>query len=125
MYRTKNFELVNNHTCTFRVLLRNGRSMLEEFLEKVEKVAEDKKCLYKIIALMDLYGVSRLPKTKFKHIQDNKHPNLYEFKEKRLRIYVLIESPNVIVVLGGYKGTQKNDIARLKRTVKEYNEQSQ
>ncbi len=61
-----------------------------------------------------------LPQAKFKQIQDAAQSNMYEFRSKHLRVYVLLLENGKIVILGGYKVTQKKDIVKFKAIVKEY-----
>ncbi|MDL2255184.1 hypothetical protein LJC38_01185 [Parabacteroides sp. OttesenSCG-928-K15] len=46
----------------------------------------------------------------------------YEFKSGSLRLYVIKEDPNVVIVLGGYKTDQKKDIKRFSQICKNYRE---
>ena len=62
----------------------------------------------------------RLPKTKLNHIESNDRTDIFEFKKDRLRVYVLKQKPNVFIVIGGYKATQKKDISVLKSRIKDF-----
>ena len=61
-----------------------------------------------------------LPKAKFRQIKGVDRQDVFEFKRKNLRVYVVMQQPNVYVVLGGYKKGQEKDIAKLKRYIKDF-----
>ena len=74
-----------------------------------------------IIAYMDFFSFdNKLPSTIFNHIQNCSIPNLYEFKKKDIRIYVILKEPSVFIVLGGYKGKQRQDIDQVIRLFKDF-----
>lgn len=62
----------------------------------------------------------RWRKDKFRQIKDVGRKDVFEFKKDLLRVYVIKQSPNMIIVLGGYKRNQIDDIRRLKVWLKEY-----
>lgn len=43
---------------------------------------------------------------------------VYEFKKDALRVYAIMQEPNVFVIWGGYKTKQPNDIKRLNQYIK-------
>ena len=54
-------------------------------------------------------------------IQDSKYENIYEVKTQNLRLYLLRNrSENLIIIIGGKKTTQKADIKRLKQLINEH-----
>lgn len=121
-YTRKRFPLVHNDTYDFYTLSVNGHCLFEEFLSELKDEAQDAKKLHKIYLSMNvLGGEARLPKSKFRHIEDAKIKNLWEFKQKDIRVYVVKESPDVYIILGGYKGNQDKDIKRLKIIAKDLN----
>lgn len=68
-------------------------------------------------ARMDLVAnLNRLPKEKFRDITPKKESvKEYEFKTKHLRLYAIhIEKTGKIIVLCGYKNTQKSDITSFR-----------
>jgi putative component of toxin-antitoxin plasmid stabilization module len=74
-------------------------------------------------ARMDLVAnLERLPKQKFRDLTPAKEQvKEYEFKTKHLRLYVIhIEKTGKVVVLGGYKNTQKKDIRGFRSLKKQY-----
>lgn len=73
---------------------------------------------------MSKFSDTRYPKTVFnpikgKKVKKNEQRNdLYEFKSKHLRVYVVLQKPNVFVVMGGSKNTQDTDPAALHKRLK-------
>ncbi len=63
---------------------------------------------------------NRFPATKFNHIEDSQRSDMFEFKKDRLRIYVIKQKPDIYIVVGGFKGTQKKDIKLLKSLIKDF-----
>lgn len=64
----------------------------------------------------------KLPKTKFRQINVSPpRTDVFEFKKNNLRIYVILQKPDVYVVMGGYKNTQKQDVAVLGKRLKGFN----
>ncbi len=67
---------------------------------------------------MEAFGVTKLPNTKFRQIVNVKRPDVFEFKKNKLRIYIVFQEPSVYIVMGGYKNTQRKDIASLEQKIK-------
>ena len=115
------YEDVNNPQYNFHKLYIDGVCQYDDFLEEIERNANDKKLFNGIIRYMDCISDQvRLPKTKFNHIVSNDRSDIFEFKKDRLRVYVIKQKPNFFIVIGGYKGTQKNDIDNLKSRIKDF-----
>lgn len=107
---------------TFEKLIIDGVCQFDEF-ERALKTSGSYHSEFKtILAYMDFIANGKsLPKTKFREIKGDKNlPKRYEFKSKHLRIYAFHQPFGKIVVFGGYKPTQENDIATLNSVVKEY-----
>ncbi len=118
------FELVENEEYAFYKLVIDGKCQFEEFSEEVEKNKQDKKSLNSIISLMVSFSRGiMLPRAKFNHIKLPNINNVFEFKKDKLRVYVLKETDDMLIILGGYKAEQKKDIAKLQTIVKDYNNQ--
>ena len=60
---------------------------------------------------------STLPVNKFNSIKKEKNVIGYEFKKDDLRVYCVKKEPNVIVILGGYKKNQEQDIDKFIRLI--------
>lgn len=120
-YNRKILDIVNNqNNCIFYKMEIDGECPFDKFTEDVERVAIDKKHLVSIYAMMDTFNPNlRYPKTKLNHINSNIRGDIYEFKKDNLRVYVLLQKPNVLIVMGGYKIDQKQDVKRVDRLIKE------
>ncbi len=106
----------------FEKLIINDVCWLDLF---EENITSDKQLLseYKtILAYMNLLANGlKLPLTKFKEIKGGSMLcKRFEFKSKHLRVYALDEYREQIIILGGFKSTQKADINRLNAIAKEY-----
>lgn len=115
-YEIKDCDLVNNRNgYTFKKMYINGVCQFDDFYEEVHASKNEYKNLVAIMALMQCFSDIILPKEKFRQIKDIGRNDVYEFKKKGLRVYVLLCKPDVVIILGGYKKDQKKDISRLKR----------
>nr|DAT55073.1 MAG TPA: HigB, HigA-Antitoxin complex, TOXIN.65A [Caudoviricetes sp.] len=120
-YSTKLFDLTNNPNYTYYRLFVDGKCEFDDFLQEVNKNVADKKNMNAIIAYMDSLSAQLLPSIIYNHIESGERHNLYEFKKKNLRVYVIDQRPNIYIVMGGYKSTQKKkDIPRLIRKTKDF-----
>jgi putative component of toxin-antitoxin plasmid stabilization module len=96
---------------SFYDLKVNEVGQFESFSNELEE--QYKSELVTLNARMDLVAnLNRLPKEKFRDITPKKQTvKEYEFKTKHLRLYAIhIEKTGKVIVLGGYKNTQKSDI---------------
>ena len=120
-YSTKLFDLTNNPNYTYYRLFVDGKCEFDDFLQEVNKNVADKKNMNAIIAYMDSLSAQLLPSIIYNHIESGERHDLYEFKKKNLRVYVIDQRPNIYIVTGGYKSTQKKkDIPRLIRKTKDF-----
>lgn len=120
-YRTELFDLTNNPNYTYYRLFVDGKCEFDDFLQEVNKNVADKKNMDAIIAYMDSLSAQLLPSTIYNYIESGERHDLYEFKKKNLRVYVIDQRPNIYIVMGGYKSTQKKkDIPRLIRKTKDF-----
>lgn len=120
-YSTKLFDLTNNPNYTYYRLFVDGKCEFDDFLQEVNKNVADKKNMNAIIAYMDSLSAQLLPSIIYNHIESGERHDLYEFKKKDLRVYVIDQRPNIYIVMGGYKSTQKKkDIPRLIRKTKDF-----
>lgn len=120
-YSTKLFDLTNNPNYTYYRLFVDGKCEFDDFLQEVNKNVADKKNMNAIIAYMDSLSAQLLPSIIYNHIESGERHDLYEFKKKNLRVYVIDQRPNIYIVMGGYKSTQKKkDIQRLIRKTKDF-----
>ncbi|MDR2951511.1 MAG: hypothetical protein LBV71_20165 [Prevotella sp.] len=103
---------------TYYKLFQNNRCQFDEFCNDLDKNSAEGKEIKNIYTYMDFLSIEneKLPTKKFKLIKGV--DRLYEFKTKKLRVYVYKQEPDVIVILGGYKTTQKEDISKIKLITK-------
>lgn len=122
-YETELYEDVNNPQYKFYKLHVDGSCQFDEFIDMVWRNKSDKKSFMSIIAYMDgLTDQNHYPSSKFNHIEDPVRHDIYEFKKDRLRVYVVKQKPDIYIILGGFKGTQKKDINHLKSLLKGFKE---
>lgn len=120
-YRTELFDLTNNPNYTYYKLFVDGKCEFDVFFEEITKNMADKKNMNAIVAYMDSMSAQLLPSTIYNHIKSGERNDLYEFKKKNLRVYVIDQRPNIYIVMGGYKSSQKKkDIPRLIRKTKDF-----
>lgn len=122
-YLTQPFNLVNNIQYKFHKLYINGKCQIDGFIEDVENGSskKDKGSLKSIFNYMDNFSDNlRLPSTKFRQIEIANRYDIFEFKKDAIRIYVILQKPDVFVVLGGYKKNQDKDINKLTQQISEF-----
>ena len=121
-FATEILDEVKEGRLTFYKLIIDGRCLYDEFCDEVEDNVQSKKHLNVIRTYMNLLAQSDclLPKAKFNSIKKGGDIIGYEFKKDSLRVYVIKETPDVYVVLGGYKNTQKKDIERFAKIEKAF-----
>ena len=119
-YQTRKIDIINNHDyIQFYELELNGKRLFSEFQEELID-AKDKKSFETILTLMENFSFNqKLPKEKFRPIKSIKRKNVYEFKKNNIRVYVLMQEPDMFVILGGYKADQKKDIHKVDLYTKE------
>ena len=107
---------INNPKYNFFLLYKDGRNFYGEFADSLNQKS-DLNELAAIEALMDKVDNNNLPKSKYNHISGGKYDrkDIYEFKSKHLRVYVIKKSPDYYIILGGYKKEQEKDIAKIFR----------
>lgn len=123
-YIIEQCSLVKNPYYSFYLVSIDAKNQFNTFIEQAQKNKQYLKSIHKIIALMDYINpYSKLPKEKFRHIEDNNpktRNDIYEFKDKSIRIYVIFQPPSFYIIRGGYKKDQIKDIERVKRDTKDF-----
>ncbi|MBD5215139.1 MAG: hypothetical protein HDS78_01250 [Bacteroidales bacterium] len=108
---------IDNPDYKVYVAYEDGKSFYREFEEGL-KQKPDKISLGKILRCMERFSPRiQLPPKKFRHIEgdgDDRN-DVFEFKDERIRVYVSLLPNNIIVLLGGFKSEQDNDIAKVFR----------
>lgn len=117
VYSSVPFTLVNNTSIKIRKLMIDDSCPIDEFISEMEENPLDISALKSILTIIERYKPGTLlPNTVFNHIDGD----VYEFKKKRkgtnaVRIYVQLKRPNMLVLIGGSKNSQKKDIAIVKK----------
>lgn len=115
------FDLVANDSYRFYKLYIDGKCQFDEFYDMVVSSIKERRDFEGMVALMDAFSAQlMLPDTKFKHINGLHRTDVWEFKKKNLRVYVIKDEPEIIIVMGGHKSTQKKDIKILDRDTKDF-----
>lgn len=106
-----------NGMIRFFKLLKDGKCMFDDFQNEISSNDRNYKDLLNIFSVMDYMAETTaiLPKTKFNSIKYGSTIIGYEFKKNDLRVYCMKPEENTVVVFGGYKKNQKEDIKKLKR----------
>lgn len=70
-----------------------------------------------IHAIMDRFGPQLERSTFVNHIRGGKEDrnDVYEFKKGNIRVYFILQKPDVLILLGGYKNSQDSDTAYIFR----------
>lgn len=104
----------------FNMLIVDGKSLLEEFEESLEDIYENEmNSIY--LYMEEVANCTSLPKSKFREINCGKgNIKEYEFKSKHLRVYAIKQFGGKLVVMCGYKNSQKKDISKFRELKKEY-----
>lgn len=120
-FALEEFQLIKGNTLFYKLKV-NGACPFDEFWKEIEHEGNLAKQLKSAVTIME--RVSRnlpTPANKYKPISD-RHSLVkeYEVKTKDLRIYLFRDRNGAIVVSGGKKSTQKQDITRFKNLANEY-----
>ena len=105
----------------FKKLVIDGECPYDAFCKQIGEDGNLKKQLVGILNNMNQVAqMKRLPKEKFRDITPAKEGvKEFEIKKGDLRVYVIKEQGH-IVVLGGKKGTQDEDIKQFRSIKKRY-----
>lgn len=104
-------------------LCKNDESLFQQFCDEIEQDGNLIDELAGAIRIVeDTSNLKLSPKTKFRPLEATKLPcKFYEAKYKSIRIYLFHEeNTGRIIVIGGKKGNQDEDIKRAKRIIREY-----
>jgi putative component of toxin-antitoxin plasmid stabilization module len=106
---------------SFKKLIIDGSCPYDEFFEQIKNDGNLRKQLMGILNNMNQVAqMKRLPKDKFRDITPSKESvKEFEIKKGDLRIYVIKEQGH-IVVLGGKKSTQDEDITKFRSIKRRY-----
>lgn len=101
----------------------NGECLFDSFCTTLDAAGE-RTVLISIFASMEsVANLLIMPKTRFRELKGRIKSDTvkdYEIKKNRYRVYLFKDDNGNIVVLGGIKDTQKEDIKRLRRIKIQY-----
>jgi hypothetical protein len=106
-------------------LKRNGKSLIDEFLEEIKKDKNLEPELGELYAtLEDTANGKMVPKNQFRKLRLSSKIkySAFEAKSKHLRLYLFHDENGKIIVIGGKKVEQERDIERLEKIIREYTE---
>lgn len=109
--RIKFFKLIEDKVCYW-----------DEFCREIQKDANLEYQLITVISRMnDIANLRMLPKEKFRDITPGKQTiREYEIKTKDLRVYLIKDESGNVVLMGGKKNSQPEDIKRFRGIKKAY-----
>ena len=105
-------------------LCKNGNSLFEDFFNEIENEGNLISNLAATIRIIeDTSNLKLRPKKQFRLIQGHSlECKLYEAKSGGIRVYVFHEEKTGrVIVTGGNKDSQTEDIKKVIKTIKEYN----
>ncbi len=104
-------------------LCKNGRSLFSDFFSEIEIEGNLLSNLAAAIRIIeDTSNLNRRPKSQFRIIQGlSVNCKVYEAKSGNIRIYLFHEEKTGrVIVIGGLKGDQDEDIKKIEKTIKDY-----
>lgn len=106
-------------------LCHNGKSLFGEFYTEIQEEGNLHANLASAIAIVEATSdlqPRRLPKKKFRQLEISKvNCKVYEAKSGSIRIYLFHDEGNGrVIVTGGKKDDQKEDIKALTKTIQAY-----
>lgn len=107
-------------------LCKNGKSIFEEFFKQIEDEGNLISNLAATIRIVeDSANLKMAPKTKFRVLQGlSVNCKVFEAKSGTIRVYLFHEEKTGrVIVMGGNKDSQDEDIKRVEKIIKEYNKE--
>jgi len=99
----------------------DGKRLLEDFEQEIEKNGKLNVYASALKIIEHSANGFRLPKTKFRPIQDTGLKcKFYEAKKDDVRVYLFQDPQGRVIVCGGLKGNQKKDLKKYIAIVKDY-----
>ena len=108
-------------------LCKNDKSLFKSFFEEIEKDGNLLNNLAGALRIVeDTSNLNRRPNTKFREMQNHKLKcKVYEAKSGLIRIYLFHEEKTGrVIVTGGLKDNQKEDIKLILKIIKEYQDEA-
>lgn len=118
-FALENMEMISGRQ-HFDMLLVDNHAPFQTFTDEIEEQYKGE--LHAIYAYMeDVANLKTLPETKFRVLKGkNDGIKEFEFKSKHLRVYCIQQVGGKIVVIGGYKNSQAQDIRQFRSLKKQY-----
>lgn len=107
-------------------LCKNGSSLFEEFFKEIENDGNLISNLASAIRIIeDTANLKLRPKKQFRQIQGHSLKcKIYEAKSGSVRVYLFHEeNTGRVIVTGGHKGDQNEDLKRIEKIIREYNDE--
>jgi len=103
-------------------IVRNGKCLLDDFVTRIESdknLAPELGDLFAIVE--DIANCKLNPRHRKLHLSKHLRHSGYEAKSKHLRLYLFHEKGSgQILIFGGKKGEQAEDIKRFEKIIHEY-----
>lgn len=123
IFTLKKIEEIEGKQEIYKLKIDNS-CQFDDFENEIEKRGQYEEELASIYAhIEDFANNKTLPEKKFRILNKgvkNDKVKEYEFKSKHLRIYGIKALSGQVIIMGGYKTTQKKDIRRLKNIKSNY-----
>ncbi len=123
-YRVVPFEEIrNNNGFFFYKLMINGECHYDYFVKEIEKLPNEQRSLRKVLTLMERFSPKVfLMNNRIRQIQGLKRKDVFEFKDPPcVRLFVVLDKPNIYVVSGSTKNGQKAAIRKLDNLLRDFN----
>ena len=122
-YQTTLYDVIHNKNgYTYYKLIIDGVSHYDEFVDSLKKLPNEQRSLKKVLTLMEKFSPTvQLMENRFRQIKGLKRNDVYEFKDPPcVRIYIVLQKPNIFIVDGSTKKKQNAAIDRIGRLLKEF-----
>lgn len=112
---------------TFSKLIVNDSCQFDEFEKNLQNNPKYQAELASIYLYMEkVANGASLPKKKFRDVTPDKEKvKEYEFKSKNLRVYAIKCDNGKIIILGGFKNSQKKDYRKFRSIKSRYLESTE
>lgn len=118
------FDVISNmNGYVYYKLLIDGVSHYDAFVEELKRLPNEQRSLRKVLTLMEMISPNvLLMKNKIRQIKGTGRTDVYEFKDPPcVRIYVVLNKPDIYIVAGGLKKNQEATIKRITKLLKNFN----
>lgn len=120
-YATTLFSLIKSDEFVYYKLIIDDVCYYDLFEEELRKSKRDFGSLKGVLGMMERFSSKvLLPKSKFRRILDVGRGDVYEFKKDAVRVYVILQKPNIYVVTGSRKNDQSKTIKRMGKRIKDF-----